>query len=113
MKDVPKVAVQGEEGSFSQEAGLKYWGKSVDFKPKRTFEEVIKSIENDEAEYGILPIENSLIGSISTTYDLLLESNLSIVGEVVSDVSHYLLGIKKLPVKEIRKIYFELKKQEK
>ncbi len=105
MEDVPKVAVQGEEGSFSQEAGLKYWGKPVDFKPKRTFEEVIKSIENDETEYGILPIENSLIGSISTTYDLLLESNLSIIGEVISDVSHYLLGIKKVTVKEIRKIY--------
>ena len=105
MQDILKVAVQGEEGSFSQEAGLKYWDKPVDFIPKKTFEDVVKSIEKDEVEYGILPIENSLIGSISTTYDLLLESNLSMVGEVVSPVSHYLLGIKKLPVKEIRKIY--------
>ena len=105
MEDIPKVAVQGEEGSFSQEAGLKYWGKPVEFTPKKTFGDVIKSVENDETEYGILPIENSLIGSISTTYDLLLESSLSIVGEAVSDVSHYLLGIKKLPIKDIKRIY--------
>jgi len=105
MDDIPTVAVQGEEGSFSQEAGIKFWGKPVEFKPKRNFEDVTKSVENNEAEYGILPIENSLIGSISTTYDLLLESNLLIIGEVVSDVSHYLLGVKKLPLKKIKKIY--------
>lgn len=105
MGKLPVVAVQGEEGSFSQEAGLKYWGQPVEFIPKKTFDEVIKSVEKDEAEYGILPIENSLIGSISTTYDLLLESNLLIVGEVISQISHYLLALKKVPVKEIKRIY--------
>jgi chorismate mutase/prephenate dehydratase len=76
MAFLPKAAIQGEEGSFSEEAGVKYWGKSVVFVPKQSFEEVVKAVESDETNYGLLPIENVLIGSISTTYDLLLESSL-------------------------------------
>ena len=100
-----KVAIQGEEGSFSQEAGIKYWGNSVVFIPKRTSDEVIGAVEQGEADYGLLPIENSLIGSISTTYDTLLESQLQITGEVITPISHCLLALHKLPVNEIERIY--------
>jgi len=105
MAFIPKVAIQGEEGSFSEEAGIKYWGKSVVFIPKRSSDEVVKAVEANEANYGLLPVENSLIGSISTTYDLLLESNLPIIGEIVTPISHYLLAIKKVPMTSIKKIY--------
>lgn len=105
MALLPRVAIQGEEGSFSEEAGIKYWGKSVVFVPKKSSDEVIKAVEEEEVDYGLLPIENSLIGSISTTYDLLLESNLPIVGEVITPISHYLLAIKKVPLKDIRRIF--------
>ena len=105
MAYLPKVAIQGEEGSFSEEAGRKYWGNTVVFLPKRSFEDVVNSVEKREAEYGLLPIENTLIGSISTTYDLLLESNLKITGEVITQVSHYLLAIKKVPLSEIKRVY--------
>jgi 3-deoxy-7-phosphoheptulonate synthase len=105
MISLPKVAIQGEEGSFSEEAGIKYWGKSVVFIPERTSDQVVKSVEDGDADYGLLPVENSLIGSISTTYDLLLESNLPIIGEIITPVSHYLLAIKKVPLSSIKKIY--------
>ena len=105
MAFLPKAAIQGEEGSFSEEAGVKYWGKSVVFVPKQSFEEVVKAVESDETNYGLLPIENVLIGSISTTYDLLLESSLSITGEVVTPVSHFLLAMEKVPLDEIKRIY--------
>jgi chorismate mutase/prephenate dehydratase len=105
MAFLPKVAIQGEEGSFSEEAGIKYWGKSVVFVSMKTFEEVVKAVESEETNYGLLPIENVLIGSISTTYDLLLESSLSITGEVVAPVSHFLLAVKKVPLQQIRKIF--------
>ena len=68
-------------------------------------DDVIEAVEGGETDQGLLPIENSLIGSISTTYDLLLESQLQIVGEVITPISHCLLAIKKFPVKEIKKIY--------
>jgi chorismate mutase/prephenate dehydratase len=105
MALLPKVAIQGEEGSFSEEAGIMYWGKSVVFVPKRSSDEVVKAVEANEVDYGLLPVENSLIGSISTTYDLLLESNLPIIGEIITPISHYLLAIKKVPLTAIKKIY--------
>lgn len=105
MEFLPKVAIQGEEGSFSEEAGIKYWGKSVVFVPRRSSDEVIEAVEEKEAHYGLLPIENSLIGSITTTYDLLLESKLPIIGEIITQISHYLLALKKVPLKDIKRIY--------
>jgi chorismate mutase/prephenate dehydratase len=105
MRILPKVAIQGEEGSFSEEAGIKYWDKSVVFIPKRNSDEVIEAIEAKEADYGLLPIENSLIGSITTTYEVLLEANVPIVGEIIIQISHYLLATKKTSLDNIKKIY--------
>ncbi|MGQ9614917.1 MAG: bifunctional 3-deoxy-7-phosphoheptulonate synthase/chorismate mutase [Spirochaetota bacterium] len=105
MEFLPRVAIQGEEGSYSEEAGVKYWGKSVIFIPKNSFEDVVHAVEKEEADFGLLPLENTLIGSISHTYDLILESNLPIVGEVITPISHCLLAIKKIPPDEIRKVY--------
>ncbi|MFW6139077.1 MAG: prephenate dehydratase, partial [Spirochaetota bacterium] len=105
MSFLPKVAIQGEKGSFSEEAGTKYWGKSVEFIPKNTFDQVINAVDEKKVDFGLLPLENTLIGSITTTYDLLLEYDLPIVGEIITTVSHYLLAPKKVPVNEIRKIY--------
>jgi 3-deoxy-7-phosphoheptulonate synthase len=105
MDFLPKVAIQGEEGSFSEEAGIKYWGTTVVFIPKKTTDEVVRAVEQNETDYGLLPIENSLIGSISTTYDLLLESKLPIIGEIITPISHYLLALKQVPLNNIKRIY--------
>jgi chorismate mutase/prephenate dehydratase len=103
--ELPKVAIQGEEGSYSEEAGIKYWGKSVVFVPRRSFEDVTAAVEKGEADYGLLPLENTLIGSIAHTYDLILESHLPIIGEVITPVSHCLLSVKKVQVGEIRRVF--------
>ncbi len=103
--EIPKVAIQGEEGSYSEEAGILYWGKSVEFIPKKSFEEVVGSVQSNETNYGLLPLENTLIGSIAPTYDLLLESNLPITGEVITTISHCLLARKKGPIDSIRRVY--------
>jgi chorismate mutase/prephenate dehydratase len=103
--ELPKVAIQGEEGSYSEEAGIKFWGKSVVFMPKRSFEEVTAAVDRGEADYGLLPLENTLIGSIAHTYDLILESNLPIIGEVITPVSHCLLAIKRVDVGQLRRVY--------
>jgi len=62
-------------------------------------------VEREEADYGLLPLENTLIGSIAHTYDLILESHLPIIGEVITAVSHCLLSIQKVKIKNIRKGY--------
>jgi 3-deoxy-7-phosphoheptulonate synthase len=105
VQTLPRVAIQGEEGSYSEEAGVKYWGKSVVFLPMKSFDEVVRAVETGEADHGLLPFENTLIGSISRSYDLLLESNIPITGEVITDISHCLLAVGSVPVGEIRRIY--------
>ena len=74
-----EVAFQGETGAYSEEAAFQYFGHSIIPKPCETFDAVFEVVENDEAPFGVVPIENSLEGSISRVYDLLLNSNLKVM----------------------------------
>ena len=85
------VAFQGENGAYSQEATYQFFGAEVDTLPCRTFEDIFLAVEDGRADYGILPVENSAAGSINKAYDLLLEHDLKISGEVFLRVRHSLL----------------------
>ena len=87
-----KVSFQGERGAFGELAAVEYFGKKVMPIPVPEFADVFKAVEKQKAAYGIIPIENSLAGSIHQNYDLLLESNLFIVGEICLRISHYLIA---------------------
>lgn len=87
-----RIAFQGESGAYSEEALLLLRPDAVPL-PQREFRDVAQAILDGRAELGLLPIENSLVGSIATNYDLITESGLAIVGEVVSAVHHCLLGV--------------------
>ena len=103
-----KIAIQGIEGSFSHLAAKKFFGDSsfeLVFNSFNDFEAVIESVESDESDYAILPIENTTSGSINEVYDGLLSSNLSIVGEELFQVKHCLLGLEEIPLNKIQKIY--------
>ena len=69
-----QVAFQGEIGAYSEEAAFNFFGYSIQAKPCESLEEVFRSVEQDEVQYGIIAIENSLEGTISRSYDLLLGS---------------------------------------
>jgi len=99
-----EVVYQGEPGAFSETAALAFFG---DVKPKgvAAFRNVFEKVASGEATYGVIPIENSLAGSINQNYDLLLECDLSIVGEVKLRVSHNLLANRGVREKDIRKLY--------
>jgi YVTN family beta-propeller protein len=97
-----KVAFQGEPGAYSEEAVLNYFGK-VDPVPCESFDAVFDAVVSGKCAAALIPIENSLAGSIHQNYDLLLHNDLHIAGEYLLRVRHCLIvqpGVKK---KEIRK----------
>ena len=90
--DVRSVAIQGEAGSFSHAAARRLLGEDVKLLHKQSFDALFESVGSGEAERGLLPIENSLAGSIHENYDRLSASPLHIVGETQLRVSHCLIG---------------------
>ena len=97
-----KVAFQGESGAYSEQAVFNYFGE-VDIQPCESFDVVFESVVTDVCEFGLIPIENSLAGSIHQNYDLLLRHDLHIVGEYPLRVQHCLItlpGVKKENVKK-------------
>lgn len=88
----PRIAFQGERGAFSEEAAVRLLGDEIELVPRQTFESLFAAIAEGAADFALAPIENSLVGSIHSTYDLLLESSLHISGEVVIPIEHHLIG---------------------
>jgi chorismate mutase/prephenate dehydratase len=92
--DSPRsVAFQGEHGAYSEQAAFTYFGSDIETKPHMSLREVFRSVERGAVECGVVPAENSLEGSINQTYDLLLESDLKIQGEIKMKISHCLLAL--------------------
>ena len=99
-----KIAFQGEHGAFSELAAIEHFGPSAKLMAKPEFPDVFKAVASGECHYGVVPIENSLAGSIHQNYDLLLESNLFIAGEILLRIGHFLIsnrGVKKSQVKRV------------
>jgi prephenate dehydratase len=88
-----RIAFQGERGAFSEEAALKLLGAGVTLVPCATFDATFSAIRNGAADYVLAPMENSLAGSVHRTFDLLVESGLHIVGEVIIPIAHNLIGV--------------------
>jgi prephenate dehydratase len=88
-----RVAFQGERGAFSEEAAVKLLGKEISLVPQPTFEATFAAVGDGLADYVLAPIENSLAGSVHRAFDLLVESGLSIIGEVVIPISLNLIGL--------------------
>jgi len=101
---MPRVAFQGEHGAFSEEAVRQFFGADVEAVPQRAFQDVVEAVRLGQADAGVLPIENSVAGSINTTYDLLLESDLTIEGEVFVRVRHCLLASAGTTPETVRKV---------
>lgn len=89
---VARVAFQGERGAFSEDAAIELLGETCKPVPRPTFEDLFTAIEEGKADYILTPLENSLMGSVHRCYDLLLESSLSIVAEIIWPISHFLIG---------------------
>lgn len=98
------VAYQGEPGAYSEAATLSY-APGAEALPCPSFDEVFRVVESGGAELGVLPIENSIGGTIHRNYDLLREHDLTILGDVELDVVHSLLALPGVLLGAVRQIY--------
>lgn len=105
MVRAARVAFQGERGAFSEQAARAYFGRSIVTVPLKTFPEVFRAVQSGKSPYGIIPIENSLFGSIHQNYDLLQSFKLKIVGEIKLRVVHALLVNAHVRLGDVRVVY--------
>lgn len=99
------IAFAGERGAFAELAAIEYFGEGIKRTALPEFSDVFTAVANGRCRYGIVPIENSLAGSIHQNYDLLLESKLFIAGEVMLRVRHFLIANKGTKRADLVRLY--------
>ena len=99
-----KIAFQGEPGAYSELALYKYFTQNATSYPCHSFQEIFQAVYDGQAEYGVLPVENSLEGTVIPAYDELVNSKLIIQQELILPVKHCLLTIKNNSLENIRKV---------
>lgn len=103
-EELPRVAFQGEPGAFSEEALLLHFGGRARSLPCRDFYGVGEAVAGGKAGFGILPVENTLAGSVQGASDVLAAGRLTVVGEVVLPIRHFLLGVPGAEGRRLRRI---------
>lgn len=100
-----RVVYQGVPGAYSHAATLKYFGEQIDCHPVATFRLAMEAIKNGEADYAVLPLDNSTAGIVNDTYDLLREYDNYIVAEETVKVEHALVGLKGTDLSKVNRVY--------
>ena len=103
--DHPRVVYQGEPGAYSEEACVNLFGPDVDSHGCAWFEDVFQALERGEADYAVLPVENSSTGSIRQVYDLMAQYSYYLVGECQVKVEHCLMALPGVAMEDIRTVY--------
>ena len=99
------VAFQGVRGAFSESASLGLLGRKIELLPCRTLAHAFRAVEQGEAHTAVVPIENSLGGSIVDTYDLLLAHDLPVIAETALPVVQCLMTLPGVSLKQVRRVY--------
>jgi len=97
------VSFQGERGAYSEAAAKSFFDDNIQTIPLPTFSDILQNTSKDISEYAILPVENSLEGSVGESYDLLYSTDLNVTGETYQKIEHCLIGIGKL--EEVDTVY--------
>ena len=98
-----KIAYMGPEASFSNLAALKRFGSQVSFIACGNIPDVFLEVERGGADYGVVPVENSIEGAVTHTLDMLVDSDLKICSQIILDVAHNLLA--NCAKNKIRRVY--------
>ena len=104
LEEAIRVAYLGPEGTFSEQAVRKHFGRTVEAQPVASVDEAFRSAESGATQFSVVPVENSTEGAVGRTLDLLLQTPLRICGEVELRVQQYLLSLTK-NISSVRKIY--------
>jgi len=100
----PVVAFQGERGAFSEEAARKLLGHSIDVRPCETFDDVFAVVASGEATCAVVPIENSLAGSVLRNYELLAHADFTIAGEVFLPIRLNLIAKRGTKLEDVHRV---------
>lgn len=100
-----RIVYFGERGAFTEQAMLEFFGQQMASFNKTSFKEVMETVANGDAKFGVLPIENTSTGGITDIYDLLIEYDITIVAEHVVKVEQALLGKPGASLSDIRTVY--------
>jgi len=101
-----RIAIQGGYGAFHELAAQKYFGgEEIEILPRDTFRDLLKSIKEEKADYGIMAIENSLAGSILPNYNLLKETPMRVIGEVYLRIKQNLVALPGVNIEDIKEVY--------
>ena len=100
-----KVTYQGETGAYSEMAVFKFFGSNAEPVSCKDFRDVFESVKTGEVPYGVVPIENSIEGSVNQNYDLFLSYDLKVCGEVAVKLAHVLIGNPQTKLEEVETVY--------
>lgn len=100
-----KVTYQGETGAYSEMAVFKFFGSKVEPVPCKDFREVFESVKNGAVPHGVVPIENSIEGSVNQNYDLFLAYDLKVCGEVAIKLAHVLIANPNIELEDVKIVY--------
>jgi chorismate mutase / prephenate dehydratase len=92
LEHVPRVAFLGPEHTYSHEAARTSFGASVEFSPQPSFAAVFQEVQNARTDFGVVPIENSTEGAVGAALDLLIDTPLVIISEILQPVRHALMS---------------------
>ncbi|MDP2998499.1 MAG: prephenate dehydratase [Bryobacterales bacterium] len=100
-----RVSFQGEKGAFSQEAAHQLLGPAIEVVPCQRFDDLFRSLETREADAAVVPIENTLHGSVHENYDHLLKFDFPIVAETSVRIVHNLIAPPGVAFRRLRRVY--------
>ena len=99
-----QIAYLGKEGSFTSLAAMNKFGSQVKYLPCQSILEVFQKVEQDDCDYGVVPVENSVEGAVTHTFDLLVDSDLKICAQMLMPIAHVLMS-KTGKLEDIKEIY--------
>ena len=102
MEKAVKVAIQGIKASFHEEAAFKFFGRDIETVECNSFKQTCEKLEQNEADYVIMAIENSIAGSLLPNYTLIREYNFAIVGEVYLPIQLHLMALPGVKFEDIK-----------
>lgn len=103
LEDDLKIAYLGPEGTWTHQAAIKKFGHSVNYSPQPNFSDVFDQVARRQADYGVVPIENSTEGAVSHTLDLFVDSPLHICAQILLRIEHALMAC--IPREQIKTFY--------